>query len=172
MDPIPRFAALLLLPALAACATARIVGGETVGPGYVTGGGEWSSGGGITAVVAVREKAGRAVVCGAWTTDRQSALSLFHNEDAMAAASVFLAHRRLVQNLSFMARYPETDKLTGVTARCVESTAPWRPEFAGARPELRFPRLVFFEGGGGDFPPGGSGGTVVFRQTPRPDAVK
>jgi hypothetical protein len=46
-------------------------GTDTIGPGYTTGGGNWSSGGGITAVAKTFGRGGRTVLCGAWMTDRQ-----------------------------------------------------------------------------------------------------
>jgi hypothetical protein len=46
-------------------------GTDAIAPGYVTGGGEWDSGGGVTAVARVFGRGGRTIVCGAWMTDNQ-----------------------------------------------------------------------------------------------------
>jgi hypothetical protein len=161
----------ILILALAACARTQPAGFDAVGPGYAVGGGTWNTGGGITAAARVLEREGRTVVCGAWTTDRQSVLSLPYNSDVMQAASVYLGGERLVQNLGFMAYVPETDSLAGVQARCVASSVSWRPEFAQMAPGLRFPRMAFPQDGGDD-EVGGSGDTTVFRQTPRPDILR
>lgn len=163
---------ILSILLLGACVGAQVAGTDTVGPGYVTGGGEWNTGGGISAVVRVLPRDGRVAVCGAWTTDRQSAVSLLFNEDVMAAASVYLAGSRLVQNLTFMARYPEgTETLRGRSARCALTALTWQPRFAAAHPVLRFPRMVFPQDGG-DAMTAGSGDSVVFRQTERPDMTR
>ena len=63
--------ALVLGLVAGGCTQHPSVGTDTVGPGYVTGGGEWNSGGGVTVVVRIFERGGATVVCGAWTTDRQ-----------------------------------------------------------------------------------------------------
>lgn len=159
---------LLPLLALAACAPYAPAGFDTVGPGYAVGGGEWNTGGGITAVARVLQRDGAMVVCGAWTTDRQSVLSVPYNRDVMQVGSVYLAGERLVQNLDFMAYVPEADSLAGVRANCVASGEAWRPEFAQAEPRLRFPRFAVPQDGG-DEESGGSGDTTTFRETPRPE---
>ncbi len=134
--------ALVLGLVAGGCTQHPSVGTDTVGPGYVTGGGEWNTGGGVTAVVRVVERDGATVVCGAWATDQQSVLTINLNEDAIETGSIYAANTRLVQNLGFMARVPYSDKISGAQARCVASPVPWRAEFAEEGPRLRFPRLV------------------------------
>ena len=163
--------ALVLGLVAGGCTQHAGVGTDTVGPGYVTGGGEWNSGGGITVVVRAFERGGVTVVCGAWTTDRQSVLSLNMNHDAMETGSVYAGNTRLVMNLAFMARLPYADNISGAQANCVASSVPWRAEFAEQGPRLRFPRLAF-PGGGGDEDSGGGGSPLIFRETTRPDIVR
>ena len=163
--------ALVLGLVAGGCTRQTSVGTDTVGPGYVTGGGEWNSGGGITVVARAFERGGATVVCGAWTTDRQSVLSINQNDDAMETGSVYAGNTRLVMNLAFMARVPYADNISGAQANCVASTVPWRAEFAEKGPRLRFPRLVF-SGGGGDEKSGGGGSPLIFRETARPDIVR
>jgi hypothetical protein len=137
-------------------------GTDAIAPGYVTGGGEWDSGGGVTAVARVFGRGGRTIVCGAWMTDRQSVLSILYNEDVVAAASIFAGDTRM----------------TGQQANCVFSNLPWTEQLSGAPVRMRFPRLSF----GGDFGAGlgigfggvgiGSGDRVTFRERPRPDPVR
>ncbi len=165
------FGALVLGLVAGGCTRPSGVGTDTVGPGYVTGGGEWNSGGGITVVARAFERGGATVVCGAWTTDRQSVLSINQNDDAMETGSVYAGNTRLVMNLAFMARVPYADNISGAQANCVASTVPWRAEFAEKGPRLRFPRLVF-PGGGGDEKSGGGGSPLIFRETARPDIVR
>jgi hypothetical protein len=79
----------------------------------VTGGGEWNTGGGVTVVARVFERNGATVVCGAWTTDRQSVLTINLNYNVMETGSVYLGRTRVVQNLGFMARAPYAGRLFG-----------------------------------------------------------
>ena len=157
-----------LIPALAllaACATYGPGGGDTVGPGYGVGGGEWNSGGGITAAAGVRERDGRTAVCGAWAAGSQAAITYGWNDDVMAAAAVSVAGERLVQNLSFMTEARGPQALPGAQANCVTSSVTWRAEFADARPRLHFPRMVFV-----DDPEAGN--QYVFREMLRPDILR
>lgn len=156
---------VLALTLAAACARYGEAGFDSVGPGYAVGGGEWNTGGGITAVARVLERDGRTVVCGAWTTDRQSTLSAPLNYGVMEAGSVYAAGTRLVQNLSFMAEVPEPDDLAGAEASCVTSSVPWRAEFGAAEARLRFPRLAYLDDDE-------MGGQIVFRETARPDPLR
>lgn len=151
---------------VAACTSHQPQGTTSVTPEFSTGGGEWSSGGGISVAVDLREQNGATVVCGAWTTDRQSVMSQDLNNDVMAVASVYGGNTRLVQNLSFMPRVPYARNLTGARANCVRTSESWRAEFAEAGPRVRIPRYV--HGLPAD-DQGGNGSMVVFRETPRAD---
>ncbi len=163
--------ALVLGLVAGGCTRQPSVGTDTVGPGYVTGGGKWNSGGGVTVVVRIFERGGVTVVCGAWTTDQQSVLSINRNTDVIETGSIYAGNTRLVMNLGFMARVPYADNITGAQAECVASTVPWRPIFAEKGPRVRFPRMAF-PGGGGDEESGGGGSPLIFRQTVRPDIVR
>lgn len=152
---------------LAGCTTPVDAGFDRVGPGYSTWGGQWNTGGGISAVVRVLERNGETVVCGAWATDRQSVLSQNLNEDVMQAASAFMGRTRLVQGLGFMQRVPYSDDITGAQARCVLSRVSWQAEFGSVVPILRFPRYAILDDVG-EF---GFANYVVFRQTDRVPVV-
>jgi len=164
-----RTVALVIVSLVTGCGPAlQPTGTDSISPTYTTGGGEWDSGGGITAVARIFGRDGGTVICGAWMTDQQSVLSINYNEDVMAAASVFAGNSRLVSNLSFMQRLPYSEDLTGQQANCVSSEHPWTDQLSGAPVALRFPRMSF----GGDFGVGvglgiGSGDRVTFRETPR-----
>jgi hypothetical protein len=122
------------------------VDAENVGPGYVTGGGEWNTG-------------------------RQSVLSINLNYNVMETGSVYLGRTHIMQNLGFMAPVPYSDNITGAQANCVASSTPWRPEFAEAELRLRFPRVAYAADGGEKLGSGG-GGSVVFRETARPKIIR
>lgn len=154
----------LIVLALSACTRYAEVDPDRVGPGYVTGGGEWNTGGGISVAVRAEERGGVTVICGAWTTDRQSALSSELNESVVEAGSIYLGGRRVVQNLSFMPRVAYRKDLTGAPARCVASPLPWEAGFTAAAPVVRLPRMSFVMDS--DFPD-----PVTFRPGPRPALV-
>jgi hypothetical protein len=163
--------AFVLGLSVSACERYATVDAENVGPGYVTGGGEWNTGGGLTVVTRAFERNGATVVCGAWTTDRQSVLSINLNYNVMETGSVYLGRTHIMQNLGFMAPVPYSDNITGAQANCVASSTPWRPEFAEAELRLRFPRVAYAADGGEKLGSGG-GGSVVFRETARPKIIR
>lgn len=168
---------------VAACAVQREdAGGDTIAPGYspayAVGGGEWSSGGGITAVARIFERDGSTIVCGAWMTDRQSAVSVLYNEDIIAAGSIYSGRVPVARNLSFMRRLPWTRDLTGQQASCVQAGIRWTERQAQAPLHIRFPRLSFGGGffggvGAGSVSVGpGTGDRVTFREGPRPNPIR
>ena len=156
---------------VAACTPYVSLGTDTVALGYVTGGGEWNSGGGITVVARAFERGGATVVCGAWATDRQSVLSANMNYGVMETGSVYIGRTRIVQNLVFMARVPYSDNISGAQANCVASSVPWRAEFAEKEPRLRFPRVAY-PPDGGDVKSAGGGSPMIFRETTRPEIIR
>lgn len=170
MTRTAKLARLAIALALAGCATAIPAGTETVDGRYVTGGGEWNTGGGISAVARLAERDGATLVCGAWTTDRQSTLSIEYNRWVMEAASVRHGKTVLVQNIAFMRHVPDAASLAGETANCVATEVAWRPEFGATPPDFAFPRMAFLD----DVDPldAGGGNRVVFRQTLRPDMAR
>ena len=172
MSRVNRQVILFLLAVLStSCAGYEGAGSENIRPGYTIGGGDWNTGGGITAVVRVSERNGSLVVCGAWATDRQSALTALLNEDVMQAGSVYLDGTRVMQGLSFMAHVAYSDNITGAQADCVTSQVSWRASFAGAEPRLRFPRMAFAQDGGDEMA-AGSGDATVFREGSRPNIIR
>lgn len=134
---------LALCLALAACARYAMVGPDTVGPGYVSGGGGWSTGGGITVAARAMERNGVTVLCGAWATDRQSALSAALNEDVIDAGGLMLGGQKAIRGLGFMPRARDLDHLAGAPAACAASSLPWRPEYGAEGPEIRLPTMDF-----------------------------
>jgi hypothetical protein len=101
------------------------------------------------------------VICGAWTTDQQSALSIYLNDDVMEAGAVSLGGRMAVRNLGFMQRHQWRPDLTGASANCVASKLAWNPGFVATPPEVRLPRMTFVVNQDNI-------DTVTFRPGPRP----
>jgi hypothetical protein len=143
---MPRISGLTVLGlglAIAACTRFADVGTDTIGPGYATAGGEWSSGGGITVVSRAFERNGVTVVCGAWTTDQQSTMTILLNDDVIEAGALYIGAERAAWNLGFMAEIPYSDNIAGAQANCVASALPWRAELADTAPQVRLPPLRF-----------------------------
>ncbi len=127
--------------ALALAAPARA---DTVSTDYTVAQGAWNSGGTLTLYSRVREEAGRVAVCGAWSMGWEASGTIFLNESVVDAAHLSIAGERIVTGLGFMTRLPKDGGIGG-TAACKVTGAPWRPEYAAAEPEVRFPRMVFID---------------------------
>lgn len=150
--------------ALAACVRSPLpLATEAVGPAYHTGGGQWSDGGAVVILLRTFERDGRVAFCGAWTAHSNSTRSLFLNDYVAGAAVLRLAGDRIHQGLGLLPEARYRPDMTGATARCYLTEQPWRAAYAGAEPEIRIPRLQFYDGDGRGI---GGGDTVVFRQTP------
>ncbi len=149
-----------LLPALiGALFAAPAAQAEQVGPGYAVGGGNWSTGGGIKVYVRPYERGGRLAVCGAWTTTQQAAASHFLNEQVIETGVLYVGGNRILTNFRFMNRLPENTGPGGY-ANCIVTSEPWQPGYGPEAVEIRFPRMVFYDG----FPGRHDGRKVVFRQ--------
>ncbi len=165
MAMTPKLAVPVLAAIVTACAQGAAVEPQSVNPDYVVGGGEWDSGGGITIAAHAFERNGITVVCGAWTTDQQSAVSATLNENIIEAASIYAGGTRLVQNLNFMPRVRYAENIAGAPANCVASTKHWRAEFATEGARVEIPRMQFILDDEDNH-------RVTFRQSARPDIVE
>lgn len=147
---------------LAACTTVTPTGGAPLGPGAVVSGGTYSSGGGITVAVDLREDRGRTAVCGVWAESRQQSVLTKHVEaDLLGTGSIAADGTTLVRGLNFLARVDPAPDYTGLPANCVRSERPWRAGDQDLNPIVHIPRQVVLTEGGDE----GSGAHVTFRQT-------
>lgn len=157
-------ASLLLL--IAGCAPAvQISGGEEVDARYATAGGIWNDGAVITVAARLREEQGRVAVCGVWTVDEASTLTLFLHDRIVQAGSIRLGGQTLVNNLRYMPRVAHGPDLSGAGARCVLTEVAWEDAFADLGPEIRLPRQRLNGGRGSDEP------QITFRQAPVPRLI-
>jgi len=152
--------------ALAGCTTATPVGTDPIDSRYSVGGGQWSSGRGITVVARAFELNGVTVICGAWAMDSQGGLTRDYNDDVLEAGSVFLDGDRAVQNLSFMRRVPYSDNIAGEQANCVATGLSWKADYTTSPARVRLPRMVF-EGLDAEM-----GEFVKFRETRRAAIIR
>ena len=137
---------LVLLGALstASCTVPReFAGYEQVDERYAAGGGTWDFGGGLFVGARVRDDAGTVGICGAWAAGHEPAQIVGLNARVIETGVIYLDGTRILTDLSFMQPHRRGTRLSGRRAACVNTALAWRPEYAGAEPEIRFPRQVF-----------------------------
>lgn len=147
---------------LAACSVApeqKVV--ARLGPDPVLSGGSYSSGGGITVAVEVREHSGKTMVCGVWAQSVQQSILTYHKaKGVLDTGNVALGGETLVRGLRFMAEVPPMANYGGQEAGCAVFARPWQPADAARRVVIRLPRQVVHVEGDeyGNF-------TVTFKQS-------
>jgi len=148
---------------LAACSVAQ--GQQVVarlGADPVLSGGSYSTGGGITVAVDVREKDGKTMVCGVWAqSDQQSILTGHKAKGVLDTGAVSLGGETLVRGLRFMKEVPPMAGYGGQEGRCTVVPRPWQPGDAARRAEIRIPRQVVHV----EIDEGGGGFAVTFKQS-------
>ena len=124
-------------------------------------GGSYSTGGGITVAVDVRERQGKTMVCGVWAqSDQQSILTKHKAKGVLDSGAVSLGGETLVRGLRFMEEVPPMAAYGGQEAGCAVVPRPWQPGDAGRRAVIRLPRQVVEVDGDEE------GGTIVVRFKP------
>lgn len=154
---------MLILSAglLAACATITDTATARLGPDPVVSGGTYSSGGGISVAVDLREFQGKTMMCGVWAQSRQqSVLTKGVEPRLLGSGSVYLDDTVLVRGLLFMPEVAPAADYAGSEARCVVTERAWQVGDATRRPQIHIPQQVVYTEGGelGNF-------TVIFHQT-------
>ena len=129
---------------LAACSVApeqQVV--ARLGAAPVLSGGSYSTGGGITVAVDVRERQGKTMVCGVWAqSDQQSILTKHKAKGVLDTGAVGLGGETLVRGLRFMQEVPPMADYGGQEAGCAALARPWQPGDAARRVDIRLPRQV------------------------------
>ena len=121
-----------------------------LGPDPVLGGGEYSTGGGITVAVELRNWAGQTGLCGVWAeSERLTAYVRRKGNRVLAKGSIALNGRMLTHDLGFLNQVAPADSYAGAEAGCVRLDRPWRAADRSARLDVRLPRqeLVFGRNG-------------------------
>ncbi|MDZ7708710.1 MAG: hypothetical protein U5K36_00285 [Roseovarius sp.] len=158
-----RLVSMLMTGALlAACSVAQ--GQQVVarlGADPVLSGGSYSTGGGITVAVDVRERQGKTMVCGVWAQSaQQSILTKGKAKGVLDTGAVSLGGETLVRGLRFMEEVPPMAAYGGQKAGCAVVSRPWQPGDAARRAEIHLPRQVVEVDGDEE------GGTIVVRFKP------
>lgn len=135
----------------------------------VVSGGKYTSGGGISVAVDVRNSNGSTLVCGVWAESRaQSALTVGKASRVVSKGSIFFGDERLVQNFLFMNKVDPSASYAGKEAGCLLLDRPWTAADEQRTPLIRFPRQQVYKDGGDSFV--GGGFVVYFIDTQQPEA--
>lgn len=163
---------LTRLPAILALVLSGLSGtasaGETpfrLGSDPVLGGGEYSTGGGITVAVELREMQGSTVLCGAWAqSERLTAYLRGAGREVLAKGSIALGGEVLTYNFNFLHQIAPRDSYADAPAGCVRLKRAWQPGDEAKPLDIRIPRRSLRFGNPGRK----SGGfQVTFRDTGR-----
>lgn len=160
------------LPAILALVLSGLAGaaaaGETpfrLGSDPVLGGGEYSTGGGITVAVELREMQGHTGLCGAWAqSERLTAYLRGAAREVLAKGSIALGGEVLTYNFSFLRQIAPRDSYAGAPAGCVRLARAWQTGDAAKTLDIRIPRRSLRFGNPG---PKSGGFQVTFRDTGR-----
>ena len=133
------FAAILALSLapVAQAATSTV----PLGTSPTLGGGEYSSGGGITVAVEPRRTSdGRLALCGVWAqSDRLSAYVRQSGKSVLTRGSLAVNGRVVQQGLGFLNRVAPNKSYARADATCVGTSLPWR---SAVVVDIRIPRHV------------------------------
>ncbi|MEQ8897901.1 MAG: hypothetical protein RID23_12490 [Roseovarius sp.] len=160
MRPLRLISTLAILIA----GTAAIAGTPAkLGPAPVLGGGEYSTGGGVTVAIELRNWAGKTGLCGIWAeSERLTAYVRHKGNVVLAKGSIALGNEVLTYNLNFLQQVAPSQSYAGAPAGCVRLNRDWRASDANRRLEVRIPRQELHFGRSGTR---GGGLRVTFRDT-------
>ncbi len=155
--------------ALASCAIPRTDSVARLSSYPVVSGGTYTSGGGISVAVDLREVGGLTAVCGVWAISRQqSVLTKFAERQVLGSSAVYLGQDHILSNFLFMRRVDPAPSYGGKMANCTRTDRVWRQSYAASKPVIRMPRQIVAnesDGFGGLWGIGLGGPVIWFRQT-------
>ena len=118
MRPFHRLAAGLAATLLAAPAP-QAGANPRLGPDPVLGGGEYSTGGGLTVAVELREMNGRTGLCGVWAQSRRLTVYVRRaGHCVLSKGTIALDDRVLTHDLGFLKRVAPAHSYAGAPAGC------------------------------------------------------
>jgi len=155
--------------ALAACAIPQTDVVARLGSDPVVSGGTYTSGGGISVAVDLREIGGLTAVCGVWAMSRQqSVLTKFAERQVLGSSAVYLGRDHILSNFLYMQRVDPAPSYGGEMANCALTDRVWRAGDPALKPVIRIPRQIVADesdGYGGLWGIGLGGPVIWFRQT-------
>lgn len=163
--------ALILTAALAlgACSPNMPAGTATLGADPVLGGGTFTSPGGITVAVELRNIAGKTGVCGVWAESvNQSVMTRGSGRKILDSGGVTLGDEGVAQGLTFLAKVAPATSYAGAEANCVTTDRPWQVGDDARDVRIILPRQVVFNDLDGGF--GESGGILIWFKPGGPGA--
>lgn len=141
---MPALLFLLLAMIVSGCASISKKTGQTsIDRGFTASGFRWSGDNVVYVFVKVREGQGKVEVCAALMPTKGAAYTYRLNTDVLGAAIVIVDGSRVMQGIAFANTLPLMDNVIGQPATCARGTADWKPGYAGADVELKFPRMRF-----------------------------
>lgn len=133
----------LIVPLALALACTAAAAGTTVklGPSPVLGGGEYSTGGGVTVAVELRNWSGKTGLCGVWAESERLTAYVRHKGDrVLQKGSIALGNEVLTYNLNFLRQVAPSQSYAGAPAGCVRLSRDWRAGDADRQLKVRIPR--------------------------------
>ena len=133
---------------------------QPLGPRPVQGGGRYSSGGGLSLAVELRNIDGAAYVCGVWAqTTIQSPHTVKQAPEILARSAVLVEDRRVISDLRFLRQVAPRQALAGRSANCMDIGLPWAEADPTQPVTLGLPNHTVYPGPGRaiQFIPGGPG---------------
>jgi len=114
-----------------------------LGGAPVLSGGSYSTGGGLTVAIDVRERQGKTMVCGVWAESaQQSILTKGKAGGVLDSGSVALGDETLLRGLRFLAEVEPMAAYGGQEARCAVTSRPWQAGDGARRAVVRIPQQV------------------------------
>lgn len=125
-----------------------------LGPAPTVGGGEYSTGGGITVAVELRASQSGTLLCGAWAESTQLPVYVRHKgRDVLKRGSVARDGKVIAQGLEFLREVPPAASYAEAPAACIRVRGA-----ASGRLAVLFPPLQVV-----NEPSGREGGTITIR---------
>lgn len=129
----------------------KAIFGNTVriplGQSPASGGGRYSSGGGIRAAAELRQIGANAYACGVWReSGGQSPRTEKQAPEVLARGSLVAGGRTVISDLRFFRRASSRRPLAGRQANCVDTGRPWASIGNPGEVSVRFPAFVVYPG--------------------------
>lgn len=144
--PIHAIARIALAAAsmtLVACTVMQPAGSVILGENLTLGGGTYTSPGGLTLAVEMREIQGKTGVCGVWAeSEKQSVMTRLVAPQVLASAGVAMGGEAVAHGLGFLAKVAPARSYAGQRGNCAVTDRPWSAADAGKPVQIVIPRQI------------------------------